>query len=112
MQTLNIQLGNLLGVFPQLVFPVERIPHLGEEGIDLGAPAIVPAFAFTLVTPVPAFQNQTRAGLEAMAKGTLKFQLGTPITFLHLRADQLPAPELGGLLHVLMGQLALRSRRS
>ena len=89
---------------------MEGVPDLGEERIDLGAVAVVPAFALTLVTPVTALQHQSGTGLEFVPEGTFKFQRGFPIAGLHLGAQQLAAAEGCCFAHILQRQFAFGLR--
>ena len=58
---------------------MERVPHLGEEGVDLRPGAIVPAAAFALRAPVAALQDQPGARLKRVAEGTAEGQFACPV---------------------------------
>ena len=57
---------------------MEGIPDLCEERIDLGAVAVVPAFALALVAPVTAFQHQSGTQFtDSALSGICVFNLTT-----------------------------------
>ena len=108
LKLLYVQFGNGFRVFPHLVRVVQRIPYLREEPIDLRPCAVVPAFTFALVAPMTALQHEAGACLELVPERALKFEGRRPVALVHRLAQQLPAAELGGALHIVVIELAFR----
>ena len=102
---LDVQFCDFFGIYPELIWGMERIPYLCEERISFGSLAIVPAPALALWAPVAAFQDKPGACLEFVAELAAECQLCGPVTFGHGVAEKFSAAEFRGLFHVFMAEL-------